>query len=557
MSSLQRQGTPDTSPLLSSSSGGGGSAPPHASSSPLRIDRLDRIDSRSSRDFAWHPHPPPMPGSSPSTGGGFLGPRLGSSSSLGGGATGYQSIEGHGLTLSRSSSSAADVFSAGSGLLLREGEDPEGRSPRERNRRCPFVIGVAGGTASGKTTVCDKIIQRLHDQCVVMLNQDSFYRSLTEEEMQDVENYNFDSPDAFDTPALLECLEQLKAGHHCEVPTYDFTQHRRGSETRKVEPADVIILEGILVLHMQELRAHCNMLVYVDTDDDVRLARRIQRDVQHRGRDIASVIHQYTIFVKPAFDQYVAPSRRYADIIIPWQRGDNLVAIDLITQHISLKLRCHDLLRIYPNLELLPSNFQIRGMHTIIRDASSSKNDFVFYADRLNRLIVEAGLGHLPFQEKIVKTPTGHRYVGVDFTRGICGVSIIRSGEAMETALRECCQGIKLGKILVHRHGPHEEEEVIYERLPSDIAQRHVLLLDPLVGTGRTACRAVEVLLARGVQQDKILFLSMVAAPEAIHKLCGSYPGMKVLTSEIDRGLDENCRIVPGIGEFGERYFSD
>lgn len=150
MSFLQRQGTPDTSPLLSSSSGGGGSAPPHASSSPLRIDRLDRIDSRSSRDFAWHPHPPPMPGSSPSTGGGFLGPRLGSSSSLGGGATGYQSIEGHGLTLSRSSSSAADVFSAGSGLLLREGEDPEGRSPRERNRRCPFVIGVAGGTGEGR-----------------------------------------------------------------------------------------------------------------------------------------------------------------------------------------------------------------------------------------------------------------------------------------------------------------------------------------------------------------------------------------------------------------------
>jgi hypothetical protein len=148
MSSLQRQGTPDTSPLLSSSSGVGGSAPTttNTATSPLIIDQLHRIDSRSSRDFAWHPHPPPMPGSSPSTGGGFLGPRLGSSSSLGGGATGYQSIEGHGLTLSRSSSSAADVFSAGSGLLLRDGEDPEGKSPRERNRRCPFVIGVAGGT---------------------------------------------------------------------------------------------------------------------------------------------------------------------------------------------------------------------------------------------------------------------------------------------------------------------------------------------------------------------------------------------------------------------------
>jgi hypothetical protein len=157
MSAPQRQGTPDTSLLLSSSSGGGGSAPTttNTASSPLRISQLDRIDSRSSRDFAWHPHPPPMPGSSPSTGGGFLGPRLGSSSSLGGGATGYQSIDGQGLaTLSRSSSSAADVFSAGSGLLLRDGEDPEGKSPRERNRRCPFVIGVAGGTGeTGKQIV--------------------------------------------------------------------------------------------------------------------------------------------------------------------------------------------------------------------------------------------------------------------------------------------------------------------------------------------------------------------------------------------------------------------
>ncbi|KAF8072566.1 UKL1 [Scenedesmus sp. PABB004] len=540
----------------SSSSDGSGPAPPR----PARGD---------GRDLAWHPHPPPLPGSSPSKGSLLLGGSLpgsfgalqkaGSGSSLGasGGGGGAQAADGAapgGIPISRSSSAAADVLSAGSGLLLPPtegaGDDaPGGRSPCER-RRCPFVIGVAGGTASGKTTVCDQIIQRLHDQCVVMLNQDSFYRSLTEEELRDVANYNFDHPNAFDTPALLACLDGLKAGRAVEVPTYDFAAHRRGTETRKVEPADVIVVEGILVLHMEELRSQCNMNVYVDTDDDVRLARRIQRDVQARGRDVAGVIEQYTRFVKPAFDQFVAPSRRYADIIIPWQRGDNLVAIDLITQHIALKLRCHDLLRIYPNLELLPSNFQIRGMHTIIRDASSSKNDFVFYADRLNRLIVEAGLGHLPFTEKIVRTPTGHRYVGVDFTRGICGVSIIRSGEAMETALRECCQGIKLGKILVHRHGPAAaEQEVIYERLPADIASRHVLLLDPLVGTGRTACRAVQVLLERGVAAEKILFLSMVAAPEAIHRLCSAYPGMKFLTSEIDRGLDDACRIVPGIGD--------
>eukprot|EP00878_Enallax_costatus_P013746 GHUV01014377.1.p1 GENE.GHUV01014377.1~~GHUV01014377.1.p1 ORF type:complete len:419 (+),score=148.45 GHUV01014377.1:563-1819(+) len=371
------------------------------------------------KEMLWHPHPPPL-GGSPSAGSGLLsGGSAGSLATLTlPGSSSNLSAATHaadgptaaavGPTISRSSSAALEVFAAGSGVLLRDCEEPSGRSPK--SRRCPFVIGVAGGTASGKTTVCDKIIQRLHDQCVVMLNQDSFYRSLTPAELADVENYNFDHPDAFDTPALLECLERLKAGHAVEIPTYDFSRHRRGEDTKKVDPADVIIVEGILVLYMQELREQCNMKIYVDTDDDVRLARRIQRDVEQRGRDVGGVINQYTRFVKPAFDQFVAPSRRYADIIIPWHREDNIVAIDLITQHIQLKLRCHDLLRIYPNLELLPSNFQIRGMHTIVRDATSTKNDFVFYADRLNRLIIEAGLGHLPFKEKIVKTPTGQMH---------------------------------------------------------------------------------------------------------------------------------------------------
>lgn len=429
-------------------------------------------------------------------------------------------------------------------------------SPGGSKFRHPFVMGVAGGTASGKTTVCDHIIQRLHDQCVVMLSQDSFYRNLTDVELENVKNFNFDHPDAFDEQAMIDCLEDLKLGKHVEVPMYDFTTHRRSSETRRVDPADVIILEGILVLHMESLRSRLNMRIYVDTDDDVRLGRRIQRDVMQRGRDVEGVIEQYTRFVKPAFDQFVGPSRRYADIIIPWQRGDNIVAIDLITEHIRLKLRQHDLVRLYPQLAVLPSNFQIRGMHTIIRDRTTKKNDFVFYADRLNRLVVEAGLGQLPFTEKTVITPTGHPYVGVDFARGICGVSVIRSGESMENALRECCQGIKIGKILVHRHGQHNQEAV-YAKLPSDIASRYVLVLDPVLGTGNTACRVVQVLLERGVAQSKILFLSLIAAPEAVQRVCDAYPQITLVTSEIDDGVDLTHAVTPGVGEFGDRYFCE
>eukprot|EP00889_Picochlorum_renovo_P007826 jgi/Picre1/34856/NNA_002322.t1 len=229
------------------------------------------------------------------------------------------------------------------------GTSPSFRRSQASHRKSVFVIGVAGGTASGKTTVCDYIMQRLHDQCVVMLSQDSFYRGLTQEEKDNVSDYNFDHPDAFDHKALMACIQTLKARKAVNVPVYDFKTHARSEKTQHVMPADVVIIEGILVLHMEDVRQECNMKIFVDTDDDVRLARRIQRDVAVRGRDVAGVIDQYTKFVKPAFDMFVAPSRRHADIIIPWQRGDNVVAIDLITQHIRSKLQQPDLLRIYPN----------------------------------------------------------------------------------------------------------------------------------------------------------------------------------------------------------------
>ncbi|KAJ6965508.1 hypothetical protein NC652_003400 [Populus alba x Populus x berolinensis] len=207
----------------------------------------------------------------------------------------------------------------------------------------PFVIGVSGGTASGKTTVCDMIIQELHDHRVVLVNQDSFYRGLTPEESKRVHEYNFDHPDAFDTEQLLDCIQKLRGGQSYQVPIYDFKNHHRSSESfRQVNASDVIILEGILVFHDQRVRNLMNMKIFVDTglspylvvleivwcvflydqkvhalhkhikvltDADVRLARRIRRDTVERGRDINSVLEQYAKFVKPAFDDFVLPSK--------------------------------------------------------------------------------------------------------------------------------------------------------------------------------------------------------------------------------------------------------
>ncbi|KAE8694406.1 Uridine kinase-like protein 1 [Hibiscus syriacus] len=370
----------------------------------------------------------------------------------------------------------------------------------------PFVIGVSGGTASGKTTVCDMIIQQLHDHRVVLVNQDSFYRGLTNEELKRVHEYNFDHPDAFDTEQLLDCVEKLKSGQSVQVPIYDFKQHRRSSD-----------------------------------------------NFRQRGRDVNSVLEQYAKFVKPAFDDFVLPSKKYADVIIP-RGGDNHVAIDLIVQHIRTKLGEHDLCKIYPNMFVIQSTFQIRGMHTLIRDRDISKHDFVFYSDRLIRLVAEHGLGHLPFTEKQVITPTASVYTGVDFCKKLCGVSIIRSGESMENALRACCKGIKIGKILIHRDGD-DGKQLIYEKLPKDISERHVLLLDPVLGTGNSASHAIELLLRKGVPESHIIFLNLISAPEGIHCVCKRFPSLKIVTSEIDVALNEEFRVIPGMGEFGDRYF--
>ncbi|KAG0446880.1 hypothetical protein HPP92_028586 [Vanilla planifolia] len=231
--------------------------------------------------------------------------------------------------------------------------------------------GVAGGASSGKTTVCNMIIDQLHDQRVALVNQESFYYDLTDDEMSLVHEYNFDHPDAFDTENLLFCLENLKSGKVIDIPNYDFRAHKSILPSRKVNPADVIILEGILVFHDHRLRDLMNMKIFVDTDADLRLSRRIRRDTLEKGRDIKAVLDQYSKFVKPALMTLFYQPRNM--LILSYLGGDNHVAIDLIVQHIHTKLGQHQLCKIYPNLNVIHSTFQIRGMHTIIRDAQTSK----------------------------------------------------------------------------------------------------------------------------------------------------------------------------------------
>ena len=194
----------------------------------------------------------------------------------------------------------------------------------------PLVVGIAGGTASGKTTVARKVREALADCRVAFIDQDSYYRDLSDMTLAERREINFDHPDAFDTELLINHLEALRASESIEQPIYDYPTHSRRAETIHVEPRPVIIVEGILVFVNPQMRGLMDLKIFVDTDADIRFIRRLDRDVHERGRTVESVISQYTTTVRPMHLQFVEPSKRYADIIIP-EGGFNEVGIDLVT----------------------------------------------------------------------------------------------------------------------------------------------------------------------------------------------------------------------------------
>ncbi|KAK9242552.1 uracil phosphoribosyltransferase-domain-containing protein, partial [Lipomyces tetrasporus] len=191
----------------------------------------------------------------------------------------------------------------------------------------------------------------------------------------------------------------------------------------------------------------------------------------------------------------------------------------------------------------------------IIRDVKTQRADFVFYSNRIIRLLVEEGLNHLPVQATAVSTPTDLTYNGLKFQGKICGVSIMRAGESMEQGLRDCCRSVRIGKILIQRDEETAEAKLFYAKLPEDIKDRYVLLLDPMLATGGSAIMAVDVLIANGVPADRILFLNLISSPEGIEAFAKKFPNLKVVTGFIDEGLNEQKFVIPGLGDFGDRYY--
>ncbi|XP_021568905.1 uridine-cytidine kinase-like 1 [Carlito syrichta] len=461
-----------------------------------------------------------------------------------------------------------------------------------------FAIGLGGGSASGKTTVARMIIEALDVPWVVLLSMDSFYKVLTPQQQEQAthNNFNFDHPDAFDFDLIISTLKKLKQGKSVKVPIYDFTTHSRKKDWKTLYGANVIIFEGIMAFADKTLLQLLDMKIFVDTDSDIRLVRRLRRDISERGRDIEGVIKQYNKFVKPSFDQYIQPTMRLADIVVPRGSG-NTVAIDLIVQHVHSQLEevSQQAGSLSPQPALLhsrfpstaispaacslphtpspssagpalssfvpkPSTTQARRSGFVLwphRDKETNRDEFIFYSKRLMRLLIEHALSFLPFQDCVVQTPQGQDYAGKCYAgkQVHTGVSILRAGETMEPALRAVCKDVRIGTILIQTNQLTGEPELHYLRLPKDISDDHVILMDCTVSTGAAAMMAVRVLLDHDVPEDKIFLLSLLMAEMGVHSVAYAFPRVRIITTAVDKRVNDLFRIIPGIGNFGDRYF--
>ncbi len=206
------------------------------------------------------------------------------------------------------------------------------------------------------------------------------------------------------------------------------------------------------------------------------------------------------------------------------------------------------------NLKVLKQTPTLLSAMTVIR-SSCTREEFIFHSDRVIRFLVEEALNNLPFVEKSVTTPTESVYHGAIPLGKICGVSIMRAGEAMETALRDVCRSVRIGKILIQRDEKTALPKLFYSKLPPDISSRHVLLLDPMLATGGSMIKAIDVLIDHGVPEDHIILVNLICCKEGLENVFKSYPSVSIVTGAVDPILDDSKYIIPGLGDFGCRYF--
>ncbi|KAL7337475.1 armadillo beta-catenin plakoglobin [Rhodotorula toruloides] len=461
-----------------------------------------------------------------------------------------------------------------------------------------YIIGIGGGSASGKTRVAMQVLKSLGVPWVLVISQDNFYKSLTPEESQNAfnNNHDFDSPDSFDYDKLVDCIREMKECRATHIPNYSFVKHARLDETTYLYGANVVIVEGIFVLYDKNLRDLLDLRVFVQCDSDLMLARRLRRDLVERGRDVNGVLDQYLRFVKPALDNFIQPTNRFADIIVPGHNNER--SIDLIVSHVQRQLAerkrqfrgelyketvSNGMGSVPPTpslpdtVHMLRQTPQMRGIHTLLRSTETDPEDFIFLANRLSTLVAEHALSLLPYREKPIETRTGTEHVGMELAipdGHLCGVSILRSGASLEKGLRRVVRDVPVGSVLIQSDVKTGEPLLYQVSLPQCLtaslesaASSYVLLLDSQIGTGAAALMAVRILLDHGVKEENIIFCCiLVSKVGGVWALKRAFPKVRIACSAADDGLEERVEkthggekkiftILPGLGSFGDRFF--
>jgi uridine kinase len=412
------------------------------------------------------------------------------------------------------------------------------------------IIGIAGSSGSGKTSLAIEIVQSLDLPWVIIMSIDSFYKSLTPEQnaLAHRNEWDLDSPESIDFDLLVEKLLSLKQGKRTDIPVYSFQQHQRLEKTVSLYSPHIVVLEGILALHDPRVLELLDMKIFVEADADVCLSRRIVRDVRERGRTIEGTIKQWFRYVKPVFQKYVEPQREIADLIVP--RGmQNKMAIQMIVnqtrQILKEKSIRHnaelerlgqhvDIYKLPENVIVLGGTPQITAVSTILRNPITDQVDFIFYFDRLTALLIEKALDCHNYVAHEVSTPQKLPYAGLKSAGTISAVVILRGGSCMETGLKRTLPDCLTGRLLIQSNIRTGEPELHYLKLFPDIAEHEtVMLLDPQMSSGGAALMAVKVLVDHGVAEARIVFVTLLAGRRGLKRLMTVFPKIKVVVANI------------------------
>lgn len=394
---------------------------------------------------------------------------------------------------------------------------------------------------------------------------DSFYLQLSEEQhhLATLNQWNLDTPFAIDMDAVVDAVQALKDSRSAYIPTYDFKTHKRLDAHQYLYGASVLIVEGLWTFFDPRLRDLLDLKVFVQCDSDVALIRRLQRDTIERGRDIVGIFDQYLKWVKPGYEQFVAPTQKFADVTLQGLQND--IGVELMVTQVrkelekrSLSIKRHlvsplALPKQPENVTVLPMTPQIQGLHTILKDIKTSLADFVFYSDRLAVLLAEHLLHQprlLDFTPHDIQTPQGHDVKGLVLKSEYCSVSILRAGAVLERGLRRIRPALKMGSLLISDDDDGEPclfhisfPECLQD--PEQAKRTTVLLLTPCVSTGATVMMALRVLKDHGVK--KIVVMSFIAT-KSLWRLAKNNDDVQFVTTALENQ-------ETGLGDFAQRSF--